>query len=77
MSPLMQRNPKINFFILSPFSDELLFWIKEEDKIAQIDVKYITDLAISLAMLYRFKDPTMLILEKFGLNEEQIRNDFH
>ena len=64
----MQRNPKINFIIRNPFSDDLLSWIKEEDEISQIDVTFISDLAISLAMFYRFKDPQLLILEKFGLN---------
>ena len=69
--PLMQRNPIINFIIRNPFSDDLLSWIKEEDEISQIDVTFISDLAISLAMFYRFKDPTMLILEKFGLKHKK------
>ena len=73
MSALIQKNPKLNtFFIGRPFSDELLSWVKDEDKIAKnIDVKYITDLAISLAMLYRFKDSTISILEKFGLKHKK------
>ena len=43
----MQRNPKINFIIRNPFSDDLLSWIKEEDEISQIDVTFISDLAVA------------------------------
>jgi len=65
---------KINFFIRKPFPKDFLLWVKEEDKIAKnIDVTYINDLAISLSMAHRFKEPTILILDNFGL---KLREDY-
>ena len=66
------KQPKVNFIIRAPFSDKLLCWIKEEDEAySNIDVVYISDSGISLAMLNRFKDPTTLILETYKLKHKK------
>ena len=66
---LPKQKPKVNIYILKPFPEIITAWLLNEKNFVNMNLTYITDRAVSLAMEYGFIEDTISRLKGYGLKD--------
>jgi hypothetical protein len=66
---LSKQQSKVNIYILKPFPEIIKAWFLNEKNFINMNLTYITDIAVSLAMEYNLVDDTISRLKGYGLKD--------
>ena len=66
---LPKQKPKVNIYILKPFPEIIKAWVLNDKNFVNIDLTYITDIAMSLSMGYNIVEDTISKLKGYGLKD--------
>ena len=66
---LSKKQPKVNIYILKPFPEIIKAWVLNDKNFVNIDLTYITDIAMSLSMGYNIVEDTISKLKGYGLKD--------
>ena len=66
---LSKQQPKVNIYILKPFPEIIKAWFLNEKNFINMNLTYIADIAVSLAMEYGLVDDTISRLKGYGLKD--------
>ncbi len=66
-----QRDSRINIYILKPFPEIIRAWLLNSTNFTNIDLTYIEDRAVGLAMEYSLVRGIIDTLKRYGLKDSK------